>query len=377
MNGKRVLQIALIICFCVILVLPLVFTDYAGGGVSDVENRTLAAFPTYGGSVGGFRMGLERWLDDNVGFRDVASRAVTAFDYYLFRSSAKSNDIIGKEDWVFYYTDEILVDFIGGNDFSDEETQSFISTMWSLTDALRIRGCETLFVLTPDKKSVYPEYYPPGIHRITEKSRMTRLYEALSAQGLNVLNLQPVLEKGKEQGIVYSQRLDDAHWNALGAFVGYQAICQRLEELGVKLRRHTDWTITPYESRGLFNATVPISETNYAIQSEGASEVSDVSRELDSISGLLYNNDAAVYKRRYVNVDSTLPKMLFVGDSYMQSCYPYYPLSFAEVTYLHFSDISCFWQVVERFAPDVVVFESAERMLRFWYDALAECAKEQ
>lgn len=375
MKKQRTLRVMFILCFCAMLALPLAFADFTGGKDSTVENRVLAEAPTLQNGLNAFHHGVEPWLNDNIGFRDAASRIVTKLDYALFRRSAKSNNMIGKEDWIYYYNDDILADFIGGNAFTPEQTDAIANDMRRITERLAARGCETLFVLVPDKKSVYPEYYPAGIHRVAESSRLTQLGERLTERGLNVLDLQPALEKGKELGFVYSQRLDDAHWNALGAYVGYQAIVEQLQAAGA--RRLDKWTITPYEAQGSFNASVPLSETNYIVKSGAEADIQDAASELASMLQLLYNNDAATYQRRYRNTDARLPKLLFVGDSYMQSSYPYYPQSFSETTYLHFSDAACFWRVFEQFTPDVVVFESAERMLDFWQDVLAKCAKEQ
>lgn len=375
MKIQRTLQIALILCFCAMLALPLACADFVGGRVSNTENRMLARFPDPQDGTMQFYKGIEPWINDNIGFRDAASQLMTRLDYELFRRSAKSTNLIGKEDWIYYYTDAILQDFIGGNAYSQEVMQSFTTHMQELKELLAQRGCETLFVLVPDKKSVYPENYPAGIHRVVQPSRMNALADALYEQGVEVLNLQPVLEKAKPQGFVYSQRLDDAHWNNLGAFVGYRAICERLQPLGA--RPGTDWTITPYEATGLFNMAVPLTEVNYSINCNASSAVVDASSELDMISDLQYNGDAATYRRRYRNTDESLPKLLFIGDSYMQSSYSFYPVSFSEVTYLHYSDAPHFLRVVDEFAPDIVIFESAERMLDYWLDTLAGCAKEQ
>ncbi|MEG0493236.1 MAG: hypothetical protein RR696_08525 [Clostridia bacterium] len=375
MKIQQGIKWTLIICFIAILLFPMVLADFSGGKISASENRILATPPTYAGDLKAFNTGMESWLNDNVGFRDAARKAVTYLEYHLFQNSAKSSDLLGKENWIYYYTQDILDDFTGAQSFSQNERQTFTDAMQTITRELSARGCETLFVIAPDKKSVYPEFYPNGIHRIAEKSRMTLLCEELAHQGVNILNLQPAMEQSKAAGTLYSPRIDDAHWNALGAFVGYQATCERLKELSPRMLALSDCTIASYEKKGLFNGTVPISEYDYEIHTGFENSFTDTSFELGTLQKLLYNQDASTYQKRFTSETHTLPKLLYVGDSYMQRGMWFYPQSFSEVTYLHFSDMAEFWTVQETFLPDVVVFESAERMLTFWQAQLVTCVQ--
>ncbi len=105
---------------------------------------------------------------------------------------------------------------------------------WS--DALQARsnyakqhGAVYLLVIAPDSKTVYPEILPDWIPQPAEKSRMTQLYEYLSAHtDVQFVDLRPVLRAHKDEPIYFRT---DTHWTTLGGYYGYRAIMERLAQM--------------------------------------------------------------------------------------------------------------------------------------------------
>jgi hypothetical protein len=85
-----------------------------------------------------------------------------------------------------------------------------------------------LFVVAPDKMSIFPEMLPEWALPRAERTPIDQLVEATAARGLSdvLLDLRPTLRARKGTLPIYYAR--GTHWTALGAYHGYVAIAERL-----------------------------------------------------------------------------------------------------------------------------------------------------
>src|SRR5579862_2924795 len=107
---ERRLSLTFLGLFVFSLAVPLVQTLYPVFGNSLVspveERRTANAFPSLqllAGANGDFAVGLNKWFDDRVGFRDLLIRAKNQVDYSLFHVSKKV--WLGFDGWLFIRND--------------------------------------------------------------------------------------------------------------------------------------------------------------------------------------------------------------------------------------------------------------------------------
>ena len=102
MKFKKTMNLLLILLFFAALLVPLVTADFQGGKASAAENRYLATFPDIiqDGKLHLSKTEFENWINDNVGGRELASKVNTIGTYRLFGLSAKSDTMIGKDDWM-------------------------------------------------------------------------------------------------------------------------------------------------------------------------------------------------------------------------------------------------------------------------------------
>ena len=102
----------IIVVFLASIILPLVFSDKAGGKISKTENRYLAPFPTILNPemrlAHGVRAGLENWIDDNVGFRTQMKKIQADIDVSIFHISPSSLVHIGNDGWYYFTGDNNL-----------------------------------------------------------------------------------------------------------------------------------------------------------------------------------------------------------------------------------------------------------------------------
>lgn len=142
----------------------------------------------------------------------------------LLGESASEDVILGKEGWLYYAT--TLDDYRGQNLMTDREIWAAAHTLQLMQEYAAQNGTQMLFVIVPNKNEVYPEYMPAWALRTGEPGNRARLDAALTAAGVDHLDLLPVLEAEKPTDQLY--QCWDSHWNNLGAALAHDAIVQHL-----------------------------------------------------------------------------------------------------------------------------------------------------
>ena len=85
------------------------------------------------------------------------------------------------------------------------------------------RGSHYLFVIAPDKHSIYAEYLGEKVRREGSATRFDQLLVHLRARSdVALLDLRPALLEAKRKGRVYHRT--DTHWNEYGAYTAYREI---------------------------------------------------------------------------------------------------------------------------------------------------------
>ena len=365
-SQKRWADRLLTFVFIVFIICPLVFADFEGGKLSEAENRLLAKAPDLlNPSAGGLRSDVENWINDNAGGRAFASGINSNLTWVLFGESAKTDTIVGKDDWLFYYTEAIGADFRHENLLSQENLDMFAKHVQLIGDYCLKKGASPLFVQIPDKKTVYADKYPGGIKQGEGSSRADTLYaQTLGKTNVPIVWLKDKLIESRSMGNVYSPRIDNAHWNTLGAYIGFEAICEALNRHYGNEIRYTplaDCKVESFENTGLFNGAVEISETDYRITSGSADGWVDDSAYLDRFGYLTYASDPGSWKVRRLNPASSNPTLLYVGDSYTQKMFDDLAETFSEMTFLHILDMQYLPEMLDELQPDYVVLEWVER----------------
>lgn len=223
--------------FMLMLVLPLVFTNFRPGVVSAIENRTLRPFPALFGGDGernkNFNPEFESWFNDHVGFREEMFTANAALQYNLFHSSTNSGVVTGRDGWLFYTGDNNLEIAAGEYPNFDENILADICRKQQyIQRALAAQGIEYVIILPSSKVSIYPEYLRGDFEiRKTPVDTLADYLEENSS--LKVVRLKQALLENKEANgeLLYYQT--DTHWNAYGTYVAYCEIVRRLNEWGI------------------------------------------------------------------------------------------------------------------------------------------------
>jgi alginate O-acetyltransferase complex protein AlgJ len=137
--------------------------------------------------------------------------------------------VVGSEGWLFLASKAILRDYQRSRPLTMDELESWKQSLNTRRDWFAERGIEYLLVIAPNKGEIYSEYLPRALNPISGVRRLDQIVEYCGGKdGVEIVDLREPLLAMKSRHQLYDKT--DTHWNALGAFFGYQAIMQAVAE---------------------------------------------------------------------------------------------------------------------------------------------------
>jgi hypothetical protein len=231
-NSSRWSDRLLIGLFALALSLPILDSCFRFDPTSPPsENRVLADFPPLPGNRGDLKNYLsesELYFNDHFGCRRVLIMWHKKLKWSLFRQKNLRNDVlVGTDGWLFISGAGMIEHFRGALPFTELELNDWRKLLEHRRDWLAARGIKYLFVIAPDKQSIYPEYLPTWLKNLGGRTRLDQFLDYMHAHStVEVLDLRPALLAVKKSAPVYLQT--DTHWNELGAFVACEEIVRTL-----------------------------------------------------------------------------------------------------------------------------------------------------
>lgn len=192
------------------------------------ENRPLAPKPELvkdGRLNVGFPKDFDDYLNDNFVFKEHYVTALNFLSTTLLGEAVSDKAIFGKNDMLFYT--DTLDDYQRTNQLSDSDLEKIASYMRDLEAQLAEKGCSMVFMIAPNKATIYPEYMPERYTQTSEKSNLERLYAYLAEYGVTAVDAKTLLSANKSQGLLYYHH--DSHWNNRGAELIYNEIATLTE----------------------------------------------------------------------------------------------------------------------------------------------------
>lgn len=293
----------------------------------------------------------EEWLSENFAFRDPIADLFASLKMNGF---GEGNDqvIVGKDDFLFF--NDTTADYIGTSVMTDEEIALIAEALLRLSRLAEENGARFLFVMAPNKNTVYGEMLPDRYVKSEEASNADRLYEALRRLDVPYLDLRSVLIEAAEDELVYHKR--DTHWNGVGARLAFEKMAA---EFGVAL--------PDLSGRG------PITDTKF----EGDLDALLFPGKTMYDTDITYNFEGLfVFTTAYSTpmdlVISTRSggngKLLMFRDSFANAWIPYAASTFRETRMERVTPYRT--DAIVSWKPDFVVVEIAERNLSTLADAV-------
>jgi hypothetical protein len=239
-RGDRIL----VILFGLLLWIPLiemVIPIAPAGGRT--EKRQMAAVPRFEPKrPTAFLRQIEPYFNDHFGWRDLLVTLNNRIQLRLFHTLPIPKLVVGRNGWIFYRSEAVpdgitILDYKGLTPYRAGDLDRIVRFLRDRADQCRRLGAECLVVVVPNKETVYSEYLPPAIHRISPQSRLDQVAEAVrSDPSIPFLDLRPALIRGKQECPHFLYNPGGTHWNTLGAYFGYRAIIIALAKMHSDLR---------------------------------------------------------------------------------------------------------------------------------------------
>lgn len=208
---------------------------------SAVEKRNLAKFPLLPESLKAFSEypdEFNKYYSDHFGFREVLTTEYFKLVNKLSTRTSVDDVTIGQDGWLFLgsikkgyrgYNDPIG-DAININLFTENELKDFAESIVSIKNWLGKKGIEYVYVIAPNKHTIYFEKLPEYVSKQNDKSSTDQLVEYLREHtDVEVVDLRQALLDEKKKHQVYFKT--DTHWNHYGANVAQFEIMKRVHSL--------------------------------------------------------------------------------------------------------------------------------------------------
>lgn len=360
---KKVNNLIFTVLFLAVLFVPLLFTRWESGGVSEKENRNLARFPALmvdNQFNQSFTKDFESWFMDHMGFRQELIAANTDFMQKIFdRSLSNSDWKIGRTGDSIYAPDFIVYDYAHANLRSEKEVRTIGESYQVVNDWVEAKGIQFYYVQCVDKHTTYPERFITSVNQMGDVSKTDQILNYLQEETtVNAIYFKEVLEENKTKYGVFSRWGDPTHWSDRGAYISYVYMMEQInkeqpESLKVLAEEDYDISYRVYEGT---NGESEQSEV-FAIKKTNAqkSDASELGKWAMDHRHSVWTNP---------NAGNDL-RLLLMGDSYFEG----YLLddiaeSFHEVWMVWGDYTGDFAEVVELCDPDIVIYECAERVDR-------------
>ncbi|MDR1803289.1 MAG: hypothetical protein LBQ94_06735 [Treponema sp.] len=359
------------------LTIPLVFVDLASDRVSVQENRMLAQSPPLAdirNHPATFIRGFDAWLKDSTGFRGQLLALYDALSRNRRLNGVWYTDgqyiyLIGEEGHVYFAGEGgILIRKFQGKQFlTNDQLTNMAVKLDEVNTYLDNKGIPLIVMFCTDKETIYPEFYPKSIKRGEEPIQLDIITRYLLEHvGVDLFNIKQALLVEKNNYLLYPlvdirsfDSGDFAHYNEIGAFFAYRELMRHINVYFPE--------IIPYELSDIDISYDRIGIPDVSIRA-GTSYIKLDPSFFDDVNVLRpYTWENVAYE----NEEFDLPVILLLRDSYAYTgpdrtrfLANYLPQHFGRAILIHYINIEHFEKYIEKYKPDIVVFESAERELQ-------------
>ena len=370
---KKIKLVFIIICL-VSLIIPLIFADYEGGKASYLDNRVLAIGPA-AFFKNGTEVEIEKWINDNIGFRTNMLGIKGYIEYNILHKSPTNTVILGKDGFMFY-TPGYNVD-IAKNTYplTDDIIKKTIKNLIIIKDVLNNKNIKFVFTIAPSKVSIYPEYLNIGNY-----SRTTTPIDIFSNSLKNkveFINFKDALydeKNNKFNQLLYFKT--DTHWNDFGAYIAYKKIIDKFNLLNIfnNTEQYVSVNFSPAYRTGEFASMMG---GNFILKPENYLSSKIINQNAKPIEFPLLS---AYSKEKHVNTyayQNTLKdkKLLVIGDSMFGTW------NIPQLLSEHFGNYYHIWQhyfdykLIEELNPNIILYEIAERYAYIFVNETDEFVK--
>jgi alginate O-acetyltransferase complex protein AlgJ len=330
------------------------------------ENRLLATRPELKltrASLVEYPRKLEAYFNDRFGFRKRLIQWLAIAKVKGLSVTSWPSVILGKQGWLFLGGDAPLNYYRGTKPFTPRDLEKYQKILEARRDWLAKRGIPYLFVILPNKDSIYPELMPTAYTKVRPSSRCDQLIDHMKAHStVNLLDVRDDLRRAKDREVLFD--LTDTHWNARGAFVAYGRIVASLAawfpEMHAQPRsefRDVEIPLPGGDLARMLGLAEQMPERRLGLVPLQPREARQTDEVFPLPTGFAPYQITIATER----ANAELPRAVMFRDSFCQHLVPFLSEHFERIFY--FWDYDFDRSLVLRERPDVVIQEMVERTL--------------
>lgn len=162
-----------------------------------------------------FQTGLEKYLEDRIGFRGILIRMRNQLGYSVFQESWANRLAVGRNDVLF--EQEPIEAWLGNDYVGDDEVRFNARRFRSAQDSLAKHGVQLVFVIAPSKATFMPENLPRYARRQQRSRTNYQAYaQALAAAGVHMVDFSQAFQQWKRTTPYPLFASGGTHWSMYG-----------------------------------------------------------------------------------------------------------------------------------------------------------------
>ncbi|MCP3931674.1 MAG: hypothetical protein GY705_21540 [Bacteroidetes bacterium] len=373
---KRLCSIAISVLFIPFIFLPLTVSLFTGEQeISQTEKRKLASLPEFHWQWDIFKEytdSFEDYFNDHFGLREQLIGLYNLLYVKILKNSPNPLVVMGKGDWIFYSGEGTLDDFLGLDQPSLYELESWKQILKDRQEWLADQGVQYLLVIPPNKMMVYPEKLPWRIGRMAGDTALDLFIQHLEKMGEPIpgfVNLRAEFEEKKNIGDLYFHT--DTHWNNRGAFLAYQNILGHILQEYPQTYMLDDSDLHEEKVTHIGDITLLLQLGDY-LQESNVSKYNIKNRCADKVysplKDMVHPDESLAGKTMYLPVVNGCQEkdltVLLIHDSFGLFLRDYFSQTFKRVVFSSYIDLKDLKTFIRKEKPHVVIDERVARNIR-------------
>ena len=377
-SAKRIVDYSIVFSFLIFIFIPALTTKISNE--DNTEQRKLSTIPHVEfdvESLSKFPKEFENFFNDHFGFRSQLVRIFSTLKLKL-GSSSSVKVIVGKDGWFFYTgfnengkpsDGNPVGDYQKNDPFTENELSLWKKDLEMKYYGLKAEGIDYVFIIAPNKSTIYGEYMPPRFKVTGSFSRYDQLIEYMKNSPVPIIDLRPTLFSNKDPKRYPLYDEEGTHWNAYGANFAQYEIAFQLSKIYPEIKP-IKYGFNEFELKenradmglvNLLNLKQNWDSKSPALKNE------NIEFTQNKIDHKAYFRSERTDGFFYTKRDSYFSdkNVLVFRDSFFQQLQPYFSMYFKKVTYIwSVAELNLLESAVNDIPCNLVVEERVERYLQ-------------
>lgn len=361
-NIKNKFGVILILFLCFLIMPNIIYRIfYDSFDHTNYENRTLASKPIFmSTNINEYPKKYEEYFNDYLPFRNELVKLKNLNDIFVFKNVFVRRVLLGKNKWLFNNDDNLTEKYMGIERyyFTKEELEIAKNNLIHFRDELKKKNIDFILMLCPDKQFIYSEYMPDYIKRKSTKNDTDIFVEYIKNNSdIKVVYPKSELLKYKDKYQLYYKY--DAHWNTLGAYIEYT---QLMKSFGIYIDNIDNVDIKDFDGNQSYNLGVyQYNDMAYLLSLNSLKYYNDDKTYIISnyITKNYYVKDGFLYNSKAYSNENNI---MMIKDSFSLNMIDYIATEFKQSEFI--LTYSFRNEDILKYKPDIVVFETVERVLK-------------